>query len=150
MREPLCKSRTNVTLTLTLRDGMCARRRSKSYSRSEQDDASSEKVRCQSGVSVPAARPHHSHDCSPGATSCHLSSNASGHLLATRQVVRKAANPLLRSQRNSKMGHSRRRPSARVGHTKIFAAHPVSTPIFATRSIGSLIEGSLKRSDMTC
>ncbi|SDA17020.1 hypothetical protein SAMN05216315_108103 [Nitrosospira sp. Nsp18] len=135
-----------------LRNGMRERRRREWCDRSG-DGTFPRKVRRQSGILAPEARPRYSRHCRIAAPR-YPSHNTLGRLpfaaRSTKRVARKAAIPSLHWHMSGKIGHSCRCPSWHVGQTKTFSARLVITPIFATRSTGELLEGSLKRSDITC
>jgi hypothetical protein len=135
-----------------LRNGMRERRRREWCDRSGRDGAFPRKARGQSGILRPEARLRYSRHCRIAA-SRHPSGNALGRLpfskSSTKRVARKAAIPSLHWQ-SGKIGHSCRCPSGHAEQTKTFAAHLVITPIVAARSTGDVLEGFLKRSDITC
>ncbi|SHL91618.1 hypothetical protein SAMN05216428_10922 [Nitrosospira sp. Nsp11] len=136
-----------------LRNGMRERRRREWCDRSGRDGTFPRKARRQSGILAPEARPRYSRHCRIAAPR-YPSHNTLGRLpfaaRSTKRVALKAAIPSLHWHMSGKIGHSCRCPSWHVGQTKTFSAHLVITPIFATRSTGDLLEGSLKRSDITC
>lgn len=132
-----------------LENGMRERWRRKWCDRSGRDGTFPRKARRQSGILAPEAQPR----CRIAAPR-HPSHNTSGRLpfaaRSIKRVARKAAIPSLHWHMSGKIRHSCRCPSWHVGQTNTFAARLVITPIFATRSTGDLLEGSLKHSDITC
>jgi hypothetical protein len=128
-----------------LRNGMPERWQREWCDRSGRDGTFPRKAPRQRGILAPEARPR----CRIAAPH-HPSHNTLGRLPFAARSIKRVARKAANWHMSGKIGHSCRCPSRQVGQTKTFAARLVITPIFATRSTGDLLEGSLKRSDITC